>query len=348
MAQRERLVVGAGNLPKYCSLPPRKSRADAARQADRHHVNQSLRREPGPAHTWVSARGYECGTSGFQICEKIDLRSATQSVALCYGSHGTLVLSAPGERRLMPPSRWWWVEVWAKETSPSAAAPHGPGATSPLATWGLGGACSLHLTPRTCSAPLVTGAHGPGRRAMRLGSQPPRTPWAVLSARGRLASVASHFVSPPAHSAAGVAPETFRDLPRVMSFRKDRTGRNPRSHAAGVPPVGGSALRTADSALREPRGRAYAGLKWPHKSAIVVLRGVARQSVSCTSHRETLCRGIWRLVRAQRLPPAPSLALGCQGTGQLLGTPAWAASGETAPGGRSGTENTRPRVHSQP
>ncbi|XP_046925506.1 uncharacterized protein LOC124504184 isoform X2 [Lynx rufus] len=108
-------------------------------------------------------------------------------------------------------------------------------------------------------------------------------------------------------------------------------------------------VSTADSGQRPAgaRGRAYAGLKWPHKSAIV-LRGVARQSVSCTSHRETLCRGIWRLVRAQRLPPAPSLALGCQGTGQLLGTPAWAASGETALGGCSGTENTRPRVHSQP
>ena len=30
-----------GNLPKYCSLPPWKSRADAARQADRHHVGRA-------------------------------------------------------------------------------------------------------------------------------------------------------------------------------------------------------------------------------------------------------------------------------------------------------------------
>ncbi|XP_046925505.1 uncharacterized protein LOC124504184 isoform X1 [Lynx rufus] len=120
--------------------------------------------------------------------------------------------------------------------------------------------------------------------------------------------------------------------------RHRRKAQKPRSRSAASRRVS-----TADSGQRPAgaRGRAYAGLKWPHKSAIV-LRGVARQSVSCTSHRETLCRGIWRLVRAQRLPPAPSLALGCQGTGQLLGTPAWAASGETALGGCSGTEVMAP------
>lgn len=33
---------------------------------------QSLRREPGPARSWISARRYQPRTSGLQICEKIN------------------------------------------------------------------------------------------------------------------------------------------------------------------------------------------------------------------------------------------------------------------------------------
>lgn len=77
------------------------------------------------------------------------------------------------------------------------------------------------------------------------------------------------------------------------------------------------------------------------KSAIVVLRGVGCQSVSCTSHvrRRVKASGAWR--RARRLPPAPRPR--AVGTGHLLGTPAGqvAAGGHTS-GGMCGKKEGRP------